>query len=104
MKSVKKAIKGAVGNQVLSFSQMETVLFKAANLVNERPIGRHPQDPYEGAYLSPNHLLLGSQVPSGPFRASANPRHRSELIHQTMNAFWRRWTRGYFPSLLVRQK
>ena len=66
IKSVKKAIRGAIGSQVLSFSELQTVFQEAANLLNERPIGRDPTDPDDGAYLCPNHLLLGrasSRVP-----------------------------------------
>ena len=69
-------IKGAIGSQVISFSELETVCLEAANLLNERPIGRHFTDPDDGAYLCLNHLLLGrasSRVPSSPFRQSHNP-------------------------------
>lgn len=107
VKLVKKAIKGAIGEQVLTFSELQTVCFEAANLVNERPIGIHPTDPSDGAYLSPNHLLLGrasTRVPSGPFKQTRDPRLRYEFIQKIVDAFWKRWTRDYFPSLLIRQK
>ena len=55
----------------MTFSELLTVLYEAANLMNERPIGRHPTSIDDGTYLSPNDLLLGrstSRVPSGPFR------------------------------------
>ena len=70
VKSVKKAIAGSVGSQVLTVPEIQTVFFEATNLVNERPIGRHPTDLNDGVYLCPNHSLLGrasSTVPSGPF-------------------------------------
>ena len=85
IKSEKKAITGAIGNQVLLFSELQTVCLEEANLLNDRPIGRHPTDPDDRAYLCPNHLLLGrasSRVPSGPFRKSNNPRHRFELVQK----------------------
>ena len=34
VKGVKKAIKGAIGEQVLSYSELQTVFSEAANLVN----------------------------------------------------------------------
>ena len=107
IKSVKKAIKTAIGDQCLSFSELQTIFFEAANLVNERPIGLHPTNPEDGAYLSPNHLLLGrasSRVPSGPFKEPTNIKHRFRLLQQIVNTFWRRWTRDYFASLIIRQK
>lgn len=29
---------------------------------------------------------------------------RLEFIQKTVDAFWRKWTRDYFPTLLIRQK
>lgn len=68
---------------MLTVSELQTVCFEAANLVNERPIGRHPTSPDDGTYLCPNDLLLGratSRVPSGPFRDALNPRQRVEFV------------------------
>lgn len=67
----------------MTVSELQTVCFEAANLVNERPIGRHPTSPDDGTYLCPNDLLLGratSRVPSGPFRDALNPRQRVEFV------------------------
>ena len=83
VKSVKKAITVAIGESVMTFSELQTVCYEAANLVNERPIGRHPTSPEDGTYLCPNDLLLGrstSRVPSGPFRETRNPNHRFEFV------------------------
>ena len=76
-------------------------------LINERPIGRHPTSPDDESYLCPNDLLLGrstSRVPSGPFIQTDNPRRRYEFIQNIVDNFWRRWTRDYFPSLIIQQK
>ena len=107
VKGVKKALKGAIGEQVLSFSELQTVFSEAANLVNERPIGRHPTEPEETSYLSPNHLLLGrasSRVPGGPFEETDNPKKRFLFIQTIIGHFWKRWIRDYFPTLLIQQK
>ena len=42
VKSVKRSLNNAIGSQVLEFSVMMTVLFEVAQLVNSRPIRRHP--------------------------------------------------------------
>ena len=44
-KRVKKSVKGAIGEQVLSYSKLQTVFSEAANLVNEKPIARHSTEP-----------------------------------------------------------
>ena len=70
LKSAKKCIKHAVGQHVLTYSELSTVFIECANLLNERPVGNHPQDPDDGRYLCPNDLLLGrasSSIPSGSF-------------------------------------
>ena len=91
----------------MTFSELQTVCFEAANLINERPIGRHSTSPDDKSYLCPNDLLLGcstSRVPSGPFVQTNNSQHRYEFIQKIVNNFWTRWTRDYFPSLIIQQK
>jgi len=107
VKSVKKGLTVAIGDNVMTFSELQTVCFEAANLVNERPIGRNPTTVTDGTYLCPNDLLLGrctTRVPSGPFKETANPRLRFEFVQRVIDAFWKHWTRDFFPSLIVRQK
>jgi len=86
---------------------MQTVLYESANLVNERPIGRHPNSADDGVYLSPNDLLLGrssSEVPSGQFNTFVSKQVRYRFVQNIINSFWQKWTRDYFPSLIIRQK
>ena len=107
VKSVKKAMSIAIGENTLTFSKLQTVCYEAANLVNERPIGKHPTMPEDGFYLCPNDLQLeraSPRVRSGPFKQKSNPKHRYEFIQRITDAFWRKWTRDFFPSLIVRQK
>ena len=78
----------AIGSQVLSFVELQTVCFKAANLVNERPIGRHLTSPEDGSYLCPNHLLLGRasvHALSGPFSQVQLPPARP-LSHSAVHS------------------
>ena len=70
VKSGKKAIKNAIGSQILMFSELMTVFYEVANLVNERPIGRQPKDPDDGSFLSPYHLFLGRATPHIPLTIS----------------------------------
>lgn len=70
IKSVKRLLAIAVGENILSFGELQTVLYEVANILNEWPIGLKPgYDISLGTYLCPNDLLLGrasSRVPSGP--------------------------------------
>ena len=42
VKSTKKALNAAVGDQIMDFSELQTVMYEAAQIVNQRPIGKHP--------------------------------------------------------------
>ena len=107
IRSVKRTLLAVIGEQVLTFSELQTVLFEVANLLNERPIGRHPTEVDDGTYLCPNDLLLGRasrRAPSGPWDQTTNLCRRHEFIQQLVDAFWRKWTRDFFPTLLPQQK
>lgn len=41
---------------------------------------------------------------SGPFREPSNPRQQFEFVQNVVNYFWKKWTRDYFPTLLIRLK
>ena len=107
VKSCKRAIKKAIGEQVLTPMELYTCFQEVANLVNQRPLGRVPNDPDDGAYISPNDILLGrasTTVPQGPFRETKDPRHRVEFVQKIVDSFWKCWMRDVFPSLVPTKK
>ena len=97
-----------IGEHVLTPFELYTCLLEVENLVNQRPIGRPPNDPDDGSYLCSNDMLLGRasppQVPQGPFQETKNPGKRVEFIQKIVESFWRRWTRDVFPLLVPRRK
>ena len=104
VKTTKKALNISVGESVLSFSELQTCMFEAAELVNQRPIGNHPSDPSDAVYLCPNDLLLGrasSSIPEGPFQERSSHRYRFDFVQQIVSAFWKRWVREVFPNLVI---
>ncbi|XP_071950799.1 uncharacterized protein [Antedon mediterranea] len=107
VKSCKHALKKSMGEQRLTPFELFTYLQEVANLINERPIGRKPNDPDDGAYICPNDILLGrasSHVPQGPFRETKNPQKRVEFVQRLVDAFWKAWMRDVFPLLVPRKK
>ena len=58
VKTCKRALKTAFGNQVLTPFELYTCLHGLANLINQRPIGRVPNDTDDGSYRCPNDMLL----------------------------------------------
>ena len=76
VKSIKKATSVAIGDHVLSFPELQTFIFEAANLVTERLIAVNSSHLDDGSYLCPNDLLLGrasSSVPGESFEECTNP-------------------------------
>ena len=55
IRSVKKSV--VIGNQIVTFNELQTFLFESANLVSERPIGKKSKPLGDGSYLPPNNLL-----------------------------------------------
>ena len=107
VKSCERAQKKAVGSQTLKPFELYTVLLEWANLVNQQPIGRIPNDLDDGSYICPNDILLGrasSEIPQGPFRETKNPRHTVEFVQKIMDSFWKRWNRNVFSSLVPRKQ
>ena len=107
VKSCKRALKKAIGEQVLSPFELYTYFMEVANLVNQRPIGRIPNDPDDGSYICPNNILMGRatpEAPQGPFRETKNPRHRVEYVQQIVDSFWKCWIRDVFPALVPLKK
>ena len=85
---------------------MLTVFFEIANLLNEKPVGKQLHDIEDGSYLCPNDLLLGratSCIPSGPFKMTTSPKQRYNFIQKLVDAYWIKWIRYYFPSLIIRE-
>lgn len=42
VKLIKRALSMSIGDSVPTFSELQTVLFEVANMLNERPIGAKP--------------------------------------------------------------
>ena len=107
VKTIKRALKTSIGNQVFTFAEFQTIMFEAAQIVNQRPIGRKPTGPEEGSYLSPNDLLLGrstNHVPQGPFAESSSMKQRMQFLQEIVNRFWKQWSREVFPNMVIEPK
>ena len=107
IKTIKRALNTVIGNQVCSYAEFQTMVYEAAQLVNQRPIGRKRLAPDDGTYLCPNDLILGrstNHVPQGPFAQKNNLNQRLNFIQEIVNHFWKRWSREVFPSLVIEPK
>ena len=108
IKSIKRSLAASIGDNKLTFGEMQTALFEVANLLNERPIGIKPGLDIElGSYLCPNDLLLGRtniKAPPDMYSKDKNYKYRLEFMERILNSFWKKWHRDFFPTLIIRQK
>ena len=80
VKTVKRALNAAVGEQIMTFSELQTVMYEAAQIVNQRPIGTHPDSPEDSTYLSPNDLILGRSSSHAPQVGRVSSKYRFDYI------------------------
>ena len=107
VKTVKRAMNTCIGEQILSFSELLTVVYECAQIVNQRPIGNNLCNPKDGSYISPNDLLLGRaspKTPQGPFEIHVSNKRRLEFIQELVLAFWKKWIRDCFPNMVIHPK
>ena len=60
-----------------------------------------------GSYLSPNDLLLGrssANAPQGAWDLDSNFTQRYLYLSKVVDCCWRKWTRDYFTTLMMRSK
>lgn len=92
----------------LTMLEFQTLLYLAANLSNERPIGARAQVQEETVnVVTPNTLLLGRAGPRGDtqgFDFPTYPFSRLRAVQVEVDRFWRRWSQLAGPHLFVRQK
>ena len=106
-KTVKKSLFFAVGRQkLLILNSRVTLLFEAANLINSRPICKHPTHHDDGYYLSPNEMLLGKPAAGGIAKVEErnNVGHRLSLVENVLKGFWKRWQMLYMYSMAPLKK
>ena len=106
---IKKHLKHAIGDSVVTPLELQTVFYEIADICNERPITlAKPREDGTYCVLTPNQLLMGRSVNYLPddedIAENLGVTSRYRLIHHVTSAFWQRWSAEVSPSLLVRQK
>ena len=108
LRLVKNGLLKSMGDSVLTFAELQTVMYEVSNLINSRPIGRKPGSSIDdGSYLCPNDFLLGrnnNSAPGGTFDLKSNYSKRLKFVQSIVNNFWKRWMRDYWHTMVVRKK
>lgn len=109
VKSLKTHLFRVVGEQVLSFEEMTTVLSQVECIMNTRPLCRTlSSDPTEPLALTPAHFLNLTPLRYLPARDIDEDRlhilSRYDLLDKLVQSFWRRWRAEYLHTLQSRFK
>ena len=111
IRSVKRTVKHKITNgNILTYGQLQTVLYDVANIINSRPIGiTSGSDPEQPTSITPNHLILGratADVPQGPFdiRKSRNTNRQFLFQQSLVDNWWKVWYETVFPHLVPSYK
>ena len=108
VRMIKRAMSSVGVEENLTALEFQTLLYLAANLTNERPIGARTQL-QDGSIevISPNSLLLGRTGPRsdpGGFEPTTYPVVRLRAIQIEVDKFWKQWSQLAGPGLFIRKK
>lgn len=106
--SIKHHLKRTIGNRVLTYEQLSTVLTQIEAVLNSRPISAMSENPEDLDVLTPGHFLIGSAL-LGPIEPNLmeeneNRLSRWQLCTRMKQEFWNKWSNDYLSSLQIRSK
>lgn len=108
IKSVKYHIKRVVGQAVLTYEELNTVLVQIEGILNSRPLTPMSADHEDMSYLSPAHFLTGSSLTSyadlNLVGENVGKLSFWKLCVQMQQTFWRQWHKQYLVMLQSRPK
>ena len=108
VKSVKTQLFRVIGEQVLTYEELYTLLTQIEASLNSRPISEMSPDPNDLQPLTPGHFLTLEPLNSCPdpdlSTLKLNTLNRWQLIQRLHADFWKRWKSEYLNTLQQRNK
>lgn len=106
--SIKYHLKRVIGDRILTFEELTTVLAQIEACINSRPMTPLSDNPNDLEVLTPGHFLVGNAL-TAPVEANRldvpiNRLHRWELCCRLKQEFWSKWTNEYLSQLQSRSK
>lgn len=108
IKSLKSHLIRVIGNQILTYEELHTVLCQTEAVLNSRPITPLSSDPNDFSALTPGHFLTLEPLTAAPDQdvtcLNINRLTRWQLLQRIHQDIWRRWQRDYIGTLQNRAK
>lgn len=96
VKSVKYHLKRIIGETLLTYEEMSTLLTQIEAVLNSRPLSSLSDDPEDFEALTPGHFLIGNApviIPEPSLETIKSSRlSRWQLLRQMLDNFWARWS------------
>ena len=109
VKCCKTLHRRAIGQQILTFEELYTVLTKIEASLNSWPLSTMSSDANDSAVLTPGHFLIGSSLQSLPSSKSTRKRAaeptlqtRWKLVQSIIDSFWDRWRKEFLSNFQQR--
>ncbi len=105
--SMKHHLRQVIGQQVLSFEELNTILVHVEDILNSRPLTAALEDPNDFRTITPAHFLTGGSILEPPelrkqIDKSSTLSQRLSLLNRLKEHFWKSWRRGYLSPGLIR--
>ncbi|XP_055602043.1 uncharacterized protein LOC129750900 isoform X1 [Uranotaenia lowii] len=108
VKSMKTHLRAVLGNAVLTYEEMSTVLARIEGALNSRPLCPQSTDPGDLTVLTPGHFLIFrplKDLPEPDFqKTKTSLMKRWQHVSRLVRHFWQRWHINYLTQLQNRTK
>ncbi|XP_059608070.1 uncharacterized protein LOC132255915 [Phlebotomus argentipes] len=108
IKSLKHHLAREVGQTILTFEELNTIVAQIEAILNSRPITPLSEDPNEMFALTPGHFLVGRPLNALPDQTltdvAPNRLSRWQLCQKILQHFAHRWRKEYLHLLQKRVK
>ncbi|XP_053698496.1 uncharacterized protein LOC128745446 [Sabethes cyaneus] len=109
VRSAKVHLLRVLGDTVVSYEDMTTLLVQVEGCLNSRPLTPLSEDPGDLQALTPGHFLVGSALKALPEEdlsevSEKGLRNQWEITQHRYQHFWNRWRQEYLTQLQARTK
>jgi len=108
IKSTKHHLKRVMGNALLTFEELYSLLTQIEAVLNSRPLTPLSSHPSDLSALTPAHFLIGRPLTSVPnpdvTHIPQSRLDRFQHLQQLQQHFWQRWSKEYISELQCRTK